>query len=493
MTIKELEERTGMARANIRYYESEGLLSPSRLPNGYRDYSEEDAATLEKVRLLRELRMDIDTIRLVQKGELALDKALFNQLTRLEGDRDALDRSAQVCRELEQAGVEYEALDARAWLTRLEAPARPAVAAPPPRPAPRPRTEWDKTDYGRHHPWMRYFARGVDTGLCSLLLHVIAGLGFRADLTGLSTPANWIFEFAALGITLVLEPLWLHFWGWTPGKWIFGLKVRDREGDKLPLSVLWARCGGVFSSGYGFFIPFYTLWRHWKSFQCCTEENIDCPWDAENGVRYTHEDRRYCRLMWAGAQALYVFLLVAVALQSLLPPNRGDLTAAEYCENFNYYLARFDTGRRVDDSGRWVDRTASGTIVIDWSTVDYADLSLETEDGAVTAVTLSESVRREEDGTLPGAILMSQNMYQCATLALAGAQEGIDCFSFDAEGWAGLWTDWYETGERDHRGLILHQRVECSGYEKSDYALVLEPSEAESGGYTRTVTISLNE
>ena len=42
MTIKELEERTGMTRANIRYYETEGFLSPERRENGYRDYSEED-------------------------------------------------------------------------------------------------------------------------------------------------------------------------------------------------------------------------------------------------------------------------------------------------------------------------------------------------------------------------------------------------------------------------------------------------------------------
>ena len=68
MTIKELEERTGMTRANIRFYESEGLLSPARRENGYRDYSEEDVKTLEKIHLLRQLHLDIDTIRLVQKG-----------------------------------------------------------------------------------------------------------------------------------------------------------------------------------------------------------------------------------------------------------------------------------------------------------------------------------------------------------------------------------------------------------------------------------------
>ena len=101
MTIKELEERTGMARANIRFYENEGLLSPKRLANGYRDYSEEDARTLEKIKLLRQLQLDIDTIRKVQRGALTLDQALFVQMTKLEGDRALLERAAQVCRELE--------------------------------------------------------------------------------------------------------------------------------------------------------------------------------------------------------------------------------------------------------------------------------------------------------------------------------------------------------------------------------------------------------
>ena len=38
MTIKEVEAHTGLARANIRYYESQGLISPVRRENGYREY-----------------------------------------------------------------------------------------------------------------------------------------------------------------------------------------------------------------------------------------------------------------------------------------------------------------------------------------------------------------------------------------------------------------------------------------------------------------------
>ena len=38
MTIKDMELQTGLARANIRYYEAEGLISPERAENGYREY-----------------------------------------------------------------------------------------------------------------------------------------------------------------------------------------------------------------------------------------------------------------------------------------------------------------------------------------------------------------------------------------------------------------------------------------------------------------------
>ena len=36
MTIREIEALSGMTRANIRFYESEGLLTPNRMENGFR-------------------------------------------------------------------------------------------------------------------------------------------------------------------------------------------------------------------------------------------------------------------------------------------------------------------------------------------------------------------------------------------------------------------------------------------------------------------------
>ena len=76
MTIKEMETRSGLTRANIRFYEAEGLLTPQRRPNGYRDYSEEDLAELQRIKLLRTLHLPLEELREVQQGQCSLAEAL---------------------------------------------------------------------------------------------------------------------------------------------------------------------------------------------------------------------------------------------------------------------------------------------------------------------------------------------------------------------------------------------------------------------------------
>ena len=48
MKINEVEKATGIRDANIRFYEKEGLISPSRNSNGYREYSESDVRRIER-------------------------------------------------------------------------------------------------------------------------------------------------------------------------------------------------------------------------------------------------------------------------------------------------------------------------------------------------------------------------------------------------------------------------------------------------------------
>lgn len=76
MTIKEIEALSGMSRANIRYYETEGFLSPERRENGYRDYSEEDLETLKRIKLLRLLGVSLADIKAAKDGSLPLEELM---------------------------------------------------------------------------------------------------------------------------------------------------------------------------------------------------------------------------------------------------------------------------------------------------------------------------------------------------------------------------------------------------------------------------------
>ena len=101
MTIKDVEEQLGITRANIRFYEKEGLLFPKRNPiNDYRNYSAEDLETLKKIMFLRELGVPVESIRLLIQGREDLNKVISNRLSALERQQEKTGEAIRFCRRL---------------------------------------------------------------------------------------------------------------------------------------------------------------------------------------------------------------------------------------------------------------------------------------------------------------------------------------------------------------------------------------------------------
>jgi DNA-binding transcriptional MerR regulator len=63
--IGELARRTGVAPRLLRYYEQQGLIEAARSENGYRRYTEEDVARVERVALLVRSGMPTRLVRAV--------------------------------------------------------------------------------------------------------------------------------------------------------------------------------------------------------------------------------------------------------------------------------------------------------------------------------------------------------------------------------------------------------------------------------------------
>ena len=76
MKIKQVEELVGISSKNIRFYEDQGLLTPNRADNGYREYHEPEIARLKQIKFLRKLGVPISQIQELLSHSLSLDSCL---------------------------------------------------------------------------------------------------------------------------------------------------------------------------------------------------------------------------------------------------------------------------------------------------------------------------------------------------------------------------------------------------------------------------------
>ncbi|MDE6621404.1 MAG: MerR family transcriptional regulator [Lachnospiraceae bacterium] len=119
MTIKEVEERTGLARSNVRFYEKEGLIQPSRNErNGYRDYSEGDIEDIIKIAYLRTLGISVEEIRSMISETITLREVIQRQRKVLEEQLTDLNQSKAMCdRMLSTDDISYASLQVAQYVT----------------------------------------------------------------------------------------------------------------------------------------------------------------------------------------------------------------------------------------------------------------------------------------------------------------------------------------------------------------------------------------
>ncbi|GGW70632.1 putative thiol-specific antioxidant related protein/Peroxidoxin BcpB [Streptomyces lucensis JCM 4490] len=63
MMIGELARRSGVTTKAVRYYESLGLITPRRLGNGYRDYTEDDVRLVREIKALHRMGIPVERTR----------------------------------------------------------------------------------------------------------------------------------------------------------------------------------------------------------------------------------------------------------------------------------------------------------------------------------------------------------------------------------------------------------------------------------------------
>ncbi|MEU7576212.1 MerR family transcriptional regulator [Streptomyces sp. NPDC041068] len=111
-SIGELARRTGLTVKTIRFYSDSGIVAPTdRSPAGYRRYGHEAAARLDLVRTLRELGLDLPTIRRVVDREVALPDVAAAHAEALDVQIHALRVRRAVLTVVAERGSTPEELD----------------------------------------------------------------------------------------------------------------------------------------------------------------------------------------------------------------------------------------------------------------------------------------------------------------------------------------------------------------------------------------------
>ena len=502
MNVREIEQQLGIPRANIRYYEKEGLLHPQRGSNNYRVYTDEDIEALKKIRLLRQLDMPIETIRAVQAGEVPLTDAVARQERLLENEAVKLEQAQEVCRSILADGVTYAALEpARYEQARPALPGQAASEPPQPERPPVEGAEW------AFNPWQRFWARFLDVHLAtgaaavflSLVCHITAAAGGNQIVGFFSLVLGWM-------LVLAIEPLLLSAWGTTPGKWLLGLELRSCAGEKLSYREGLQRTWGVLGTGYGFEIPVYSLYRLYKSYRACVD-NVEMSYDREQGFQYysiVPGQWWYRRASAAVALlALLVWAEVWCSYQGLAPPNRGDITKAELAENVNALADRLGQGLWVDEDGYKLAEQTSSVLETDGSWVEevYGErvsdkpvYTVETdENGYVTAVTVTEEGSFEgEDSSFSILHLSRAELVTMAFIGTSGSGYRM--------GQSALWRELSQAGQWDgspvsEEGFTRTAALEQEGY-YDDFGhsagLLMPLPEAESGWFRFTVRVERN-
>lgn len=109
LTIGELARRTGMPVKTIRYYADIGLVPPTeRSHGGYRLYDAAAVAQLDLVRTLRELDVDLPSVRTVLERTVALSDVAATHAAALDAQIRILTVRRSVLRAVAQLGIDDE-------------------------------------------------------------------------------------------------------------------------------------------------------------------------------------------------------------------------------------------------------------------------------------------------------------------------------------------------------------------------------------------------
>lgn len=167
------------------------------------------------------------------------------------------------------------------------------------------------------HPWRRYFAKLIDLSTLGLYawVGVMFGLGFALAAIDAGSVIRFLEKPIVNGVTALivwtpLDALCLSAFGNTPGRWLFGIRVRTSDGGNLSFPVAFRRSILVSGVGMGMsIVPLALIGAAFAYHRLRTKGETF--WDAATESVVTHSE-------WGVWRAIVCSLAVLFAVAIIL-------------------------------------------------------------------------------------------------------------------------------------------------------------------------------
>ncbi|NOV04837.1 RDD family protein [Paenibacillus planticolens] len=156
-------------------------------------------------------------------------------------------------------------------------------------------------------PWARYWARSFDMLILGFLFGILM---FFIPMDFMSTGfGSIILGIAVLIVSIPYEAVLLKLWGTTVGKWIFGIKIRNLEGQRLSFSKALRRSLLVWWRGQGAGLPIISMIFNLSGYQQLKHNLGTTTWDRDTEAVVSHRPKSWWGelLVWLMAILILYF------------------------------------------------------------------------------------------------------------------------------------------------------------------------------------------
>ena len=288
-------------------------------------------------------------------------------------------------------------------------------------------------DQNNNVPVRRFFARWLDGLIYSTIWSLFLTVVMKINILD-SSKGRIIFDIVVgMVLMLLIEPALLSAFGTTIGKWILGIRITDLNGRRLSYAKARSRVVIMLWRGNGFYIPIYNVVRLWKSFSDCRDGKT-LGWEYDSVIHL--KDQRKWRIgVYIGACITMLGVIVFGISITGMPKHRGDITVAQFCENYNQLSDYYEmyTGY-LDEKGQWITsdnnsgiveerRMITGGVIIYMMESNAPEFVFSENDGIMTK--LEMSIDSSEEATS-----VCQSRFILAILSFVKAQQQYSLFSF---------------------------------------------------------------